>query len=211
MIQKKILTCVFAFSSVFCVAQGNVYRDSIQSYIDNYIEHHDVVIGDDKKYLRFFTPDSSYNIKARFKKINDGHWFSMETSGRIKKTFRVYGIAEFRIHDTVATLSLYQSQDLMQDSRYNRYLFLPFTDKTTGIESYHTGRYLDFAMDDIQNGILNIDFNKAYNPSCAYVSGKYNCPVPPPENNLPVAIKAGEMNFGKKEWPVKVDIEPGIR
>ena len=199
MTQKKVLSFLFAFSWLFCVAQRNDYRDSIQRYIHHYIEHHDVVTGDDKKYLRFFVPDSSYNIKAKFKKINDGAWFSLETSGPIKKTFRVYGIAEFSVHDTLVTLNIYQSKDLMQDSHYSRYLFLPFTDMTTGNESYHTGRYLDFTMDDIQKGVLNIDFNKAYNPSCAYVSGKYNCPVPPRENNLPVAIRAGEMNFSKKE------------
>ncbi|MEJ0106895.1 MAG: DUF1684 domain-containing protein [Bacteroidota bacterium] len=75
----------------------------------------------------------------------------------------------------------------------------PFTDLTTGNESYQTGRYIDFTVKDIKNGELVIDFNKAYNPSCAYVSDKYNCPVPPRENNLTIAIKAGgEMNFAKK-------------
>jgi uncharacterized protein (DUF1684 family) len=56
---------------------------------------------------------------------------------------------------------------------------------------------MDFVISDIKNGELRIDFNKAYNPSCAYVSAKYNCPVPPRENSLPIAIKAGELNFGK--------------
>ena len=198
-VPKKLLACILVFSFHFCIAQKNVYRDSIQNYIHNYVEQHDVISGDDKKYFRFFEPDSTYNIRATFQKTNNGPWFSMETSGPIKKTFREYGVAAFSIHDTVVTLRIFQSQELMQNSRYSQYLFLPFTDVTTGMESYHTGRYLDFATDDIKNGVLNIDFNKAYNPSCAYVSGKYNCPVPPRENNLPVAIKAGEMNFGKKE------------
>ena len=51
-------------------------------------------------------------------------------------------------------------------------------------------------MGDILNNMLVIDFNKAYNPYCAYATG-YNCPIPPRENNLPIAINAGEMNFGK--------------
>ena len=199
MIQKKLLVCFLLFSCRICLAQQNAYRDSIQNYIHDYVEHHDVISGDDIKYFRFFEPDSTYNINATFKKVDNGPWFSMETSGPIKKTFRVYGVAEFSIHDTVVTLRIYQSQKLMQDSQYSQYLFLPFTDITTGMETYHTGRYLDFSIGDIKNGTLNIDFNKAYNPSCAYVSGKYNCPVPPRENNLPVAIKAGEMNFDKKE------------
>ena len=55
---------------------------------------------------------------------------------------------------------------------------------------------MDFMLDDIKNNTLLMDFNKAYNPYCAYATG-YNCPIPPRENDLPVAIKAGEMAFGK--------------
>jgi uncharacterized protein len=199
MMQKIILIFIFIISSFFSFAQQNAYADSLKSYINNYIQTHDVINGDDKKYFCFFPADELYCVKAKFKKIINGQWFQMETSGRIKKAFRVYGVAEFSIHDTALTLNIYQSQNLMQDTQYNDYLFLPFTDLTTGIESYHTGRYIDFTIKDIKNRELTIDFNKAYNPSCAYVSGKYNCPVPPKENNLPIAIKAGEMNFGKKE------------
>jgi uncharacterized protein (DUF1684 family) len=53
-------------------------------------------------------------------------------------------------------------------------------------------------MDDIKNNKLVIDFNKAYNPYCAYVKNQYNCPIPPKENSLPVAIEAGEKDYGKK-------------
>ena len=85
----------------------------------------------------------------------------------------------------------------MNDEKYKNYLFVPYTDLTSGNKSYGGGKYLDFMMEDIQNNMLLIDFNKAYNPYCAYTSG-YNCPIPPRENNLLIAIKAGEMNFGKK-------------
>ncbi|MBS1576231.1 MAG: DUF1684 domain-containing protein [Bacteroidetes bacterium] len=185
------LFCSFAFSQ-------KSYSDSIKTYITHYIETHDAVSGNDTKYLRFYAPDKAYRVKAKFTKTNDNKWFKMETSGVIKKTFRVYGTVSFSIHDTAVSLNIYQMQSLMDDDKYKDYLFLPFTDLTTGNESYHTGRYLDFTIKDIKNGELEIDFNKAYNPSCAYVSGKYNCPIPPRENNLPVAIKAGEMNFAKK-------------
>jgi len=174
------------------------YSDSIKTYLNNYIETHDVISGDDKKYFRFYEPDKTYRVKAKFKKVSDGKWFKMETSGVIKKTFRVYGVASFSIHDTSLSLNIYQSQSLMEDDKYKDYLFLPFTDLTTGNETYHTGRYMDFTINDIKNSELEIDFNKAYNPSCAYVNGKYNCPVPPRENSLPIEIKAGEMNFAKK-------------
>ena len=84
----------------------------------------------------------------------------------------------------------------MQTEKYRNYLFVPFTDATTGDESYGSGRYLEFYIADIQNNTLQLDFNKAYNPYCAYAAG-YKCPIPPRENNLPLAIKAGEKNFAK--------------
>ncbi|MEI9910512.1 MAG: DUF1684 domain-containing protein [Bacteroidota bacterium] len=80
---------------------------------------------------------------------------------------------------------------------YREQLFLPFTDLTTGEETYTAGRYIDLTFNDIIGDKVVIDFNKAYNPYCAYISGKYNCPIPPKENNLTVAILAGEKNYGK--------------
>jgi uncharacterized protein (DUF1684 family) len=65
-----------------------------------------------------------------------------------------------------------------------------FKDRTSGRESYHLGRYLD--LDALDDGGYLVDFNRAYNPACAF-SAHYNCPVPPPENRLSVAIRAGEM------------------
>ena len=62
-----------------------------------------------------------------------------------------------------------------------------FTDATSGRESYRM-RYLGVAASD---GGYVLDFNRAYNPACAY-SPHYNCPIPPPENHLAVAIRAGE-------------------
>ncbi|MBS1608331.1 MAG: DUF1684 domain-containing protein [Bacteroidetes bacterium] len=191
------LTFTLSFLSASVFSQKS-YTDSIRAYFTNYIETHDVISGDDKKYFRFFEPDKNFLVKAKFTKAAESTWFRMPTSGVMQKTFRVYGTVNFFIHDTALALNVYQSQSLMDDDKYKDYLFLPFTDLTTGNESYHTGRYLDFTIRDIKNGELEIDFNKAYNPSCAYVSGKYNCPIPPRENNLPVAIKAGEMNFAKK-------------
>ena len=73
-------------------------------------------------------------------------------------------------------------------------LFYIFRDLTTGKETYPAGRFFYSALP--QNGTVVLDFNKAYNPYCAYAAG-YNCPIPPRENDLPVAIRAGEKNYGK--------------
>jgi len=174
------------------------YNDSLQSYIDGYVKDHEVVKGDDKKFLQFFPVDESYRVVANFEKAKDSKWFLMETSGHEKKMYRVYGTLSFTIHDVPARLNLYQAQNLLSDPGYKDYLVLMFTDKTSGDESYDVGRYLDFTLGDIKNNRLIIDFNKAYNPYCAYEKNKYNCPIPPKENNLQVAIRAGEKNYGKK-------------
>ncbi len=174
------------------------YTDSLQSYIDGYVKDHEVVRSDDKKFLKFFSIDESYRVTANFEKANDSKWFLMETTGHEKKMYRVFGTVSFGIHDTLVKLNLYQTQNLLSDPKYKDYLVLMFTDKTSGDESYDVGRYLDFTLGDIKNNKVVIDFNKAYNPYCAYEKDKYNCPLPPKENNLAVAIRAGEKTYGKK-------------
>jgi len=175
------------------------YKDSLQTYLDHYVKDHEVVQATDKKYFQFYTVNESYRVMATFEKAKDNKWFLMETSGLQKKTYRVYGTVSFTIHDTLVKANIYQSQNLLADPKYKDYLALMFTDKTTGDETYEAGRYIDLAVEDIKNNKLVIDFNKAYNPYCAYVKGKYSCPIPPRENYLPVAIEAGEKSFGKKK------------
>ena len=74
-------------------------------------------------------------------------------------------------------------------------LFVVFGDATNGKETYGGGRFVGVARPDV-NGKVVIDFNKAYNPPCAF-SPYATCPLPPPQNRLPVAIRAGEMTYEK--------------
>lgn len=171
------------------------YQDSLQDYITDYTANHEVVKDEGKANFRFFPVDERYRVIAKFVPTRDSNWFSMETSGAIKKTHRVYGTIHFTIDNMPVTLNVYQSQNLLTLDEFKDYLFLPFTDLTSGEETYTAGRYLDLRMKDIVNGQVLIDFNKAYNPYCAYVSGKYNCPIPPRENRLAVGIRAGERTY----------------
>jgi uncharacterized protein (DUF1684 family) len=91
-------------------------------------------------------------------------------------------------------LTIYQNIDLMNQQGYEDYLFIPFNDLTNGMETYGGGRYLDVQQGE--GDTLTLDFNKAYNPYCAY-NPKYSCPIPPDENKLDVEIRAGEKNFDK--------------
>ncbi|MET0462855.1 MAG: DUF1684 domain-containing protein [Chitinophagaceae bacterium] len=182
-----------------CIQAGaqKPYQDSIQRYIADYVQKHEVVDGQNKKYFRFFPPDETFKVTAKVNRTPNSKWFTMETSGTIRKTFRQYAILEFSIHDTLVHLPIYQSQGLMTSEEYKNHLFLPFTDLTSGESTYAAGRYIDLSITDIQHDLVTVDFNKAYNPYCAYVTGKYNCPVPPKDNQLEVAIAAGEQNYAK--------------
>ncbi|MGZ8537462.1 MAG: DUF1684 domain-containing protein [Flavisolibacter sp.] len=194
----KTLIFLFSFLLVANLTYSQSYKDSMEQFQKNYVLNHDVVKADDKKLMQFFPVSLQYKVNASFEKSENGNWFLIPTSGKLKKIYRVYGILKFQIRDTTIQLNLYQSQDLMASEKYKNFLFLPFTDATSGVDSYGSGRYIDIDVNDIQNNQLTIDFNKAYNPYCAYVSGVYNCPIPPKENHLSIAILAGEKNYLKQ-------------
>ena len=74
------------------------------------------------------------------------------------------------------------------------YFSIWFTDKTTGKETYHVGRYLDFELNTDPEFVYEIDFNRAFNPYCAY-SDLYTCAIPTKDDYLDFEIKAGEKNY----------------
>ncbi len=186
----------FFLVSMQCMSQPGVYEDSMRLFQKKYVANHEVVKGNEKAYIRFFKIVPGYRVSAHFEKLSDTAGFVMKTSGTKNKSYLRYGKLHFSIGDRNCELTIYQSKQLMLTSEYKNYLFIPFTDLTSGENSYGGGRYLDLLMEEIKKDSVDIDFNKAYNPYCAYTSG-YNCPIPPAENDLPVAIEAGEMNFDK--------------
>ena len=135
--------------------------------------------------LAYFTPDTDYVVPASLKLAQERIVIPMPTStGETRQEERV-GVLEFTLKGQAMTLSAFieaGSNDL------NR-LFVPFSDLTSGTETYAAGRYLD--LDRTPTGLYNIDFNKAYFPYC-YYNTTYDCPYPPRENRLPVAIRAGQ-------------------
>jgi len=151
----------------------------------------------DLQYLRFYEADSSYRVTATFEKSEKSEPFEMPTYSGIKKTYVQYGILTFELLGVKQTLNVYKSLGLQALPQYKDYLFLPFKDKTNGKESYGGGRYIDLTTKDIKDNVYILDFNKCYNPYCAYSNG-YNCPIPPKVNHLAVAIEAGEKNFGRE-------------
>ncbi|HET8885943.1 MAG TPA: DUF1684 domain-containing protein [Salinimicrobium sp.] len=138
----------------------------------------------------FFPIDENYKIVAKFDKAEDAVPFSMKTTTDRLPLYKIYGTATFEIEGKTYTLNIYQSEKITPG--YENHLFFPFTDLTNGEETYTGGRYIDLTIPE-GNSII-IDFNKAYNPYCAY-SGNYSCPIPPKENDLNTEIKAGIKYF----------------
>ena len=144
------------------------------------------------KGLDYFDTDTNFRKQARFTKQIAASTFTMPTTTDRLPFYRKYGLIHFTHNDTVHVLTAYQNMDILEKDSTYRGLFIPFKDFTNGITSYGGGRYIDIeipAGDSIQ-----LDFNMAYNPYCAY-DGRWSCPIPPDENHLQTYIQAGEKNF----------------
>ena len=151
----------------------------------------------DLKKIKFYKPNARYKVAASFEKIEDAPVFQMATYDGKSQDYRKYGLLKFKLDGKMHQLYVYQNLNLINVPGYKDYLFLPFKDTSNGTLTYGGGRYLDLRIDDIQQDRYIIDFNKCYNPWCAYSSG-YSCPIPPKENNLGISIPAGEKTYIKK-------------
>ena len=171
------------------------YVDSLQKFRKEYVQHHHVIKGEDTVYLQFFPVDSNYRVVADFKKTEDSAFTMQLTEGKTAKYLK-YGTVTFKLQNKTIPLHLYQSETLMKLPGYKNNLLIPFIDLSNGIGSYGGGRYLDVAITDIIDNKVTLDFNKAYNPYCAYTTG-YNCPIPTGENLIMLSINAGEKTYAK--------------
>ncbi|ETN95222.1 hypothetical protein SAMN04487906_1273 [Zhouia amylolytica] len=142
--------------------------------------------------LDFFPIDTNFIVKAKLTFTPDAEVFFMPTTTDRKTQERLYAVANFKIKDVDYNLNIYQSMALLDSEEYKDYLFLPFSDLTNGDATYGGGRYIDLRIPEGDE--IVIDFNKAYNPYCAY-NKKFSCPIVPNENNLSLAVKAGVKKF----------------
>jgi uncharacterized protein (DUF1684 family) len=197
---KKSMILALALSLFSSSAIAQSYNDSILQFRKNYEEEflkdqNSPLKASDLKNLRFYAPNIRYRVKASFTRTPEAKAFAMRTHANRDKTYRQYGILSFRINDTLLTLHIYQS--IGNAKAPEDYLFIPFTDLTNYEETFAGGRYIDLTTSDLHNNEFILDFNKCYNPYCAYADG-YACPIPPDENSLKVHIFAGEKLFDSK-------------
>ncbi|MBW2122513.1 MAG: DUF1684 domain-containing protein [Deltaproteobacteria bacterium] len=144
--------------------------------------------------LRYYPPDPHYRFEASLHEHADKKVLQIQdTAGNIRNFLR-WGEFHFKVGDKECRLQAYKT------SPREDQLFVPFKDSTSGKETYGAGRYLDLHHDGDRtpDGKWILDFNRAYNPWCAY-SEHYACPFVPPENTLEVHIRAGEKNYPSKK------------
>ena len=136
--------------------------------------------------LAYFPIDPAYAVPAAFREDppEARQRVEIQTSTHQTRHMERLGTLGFTLHGQALKLAAYREVGESADR-----LFVPFTDLTTGKETYQAGRFLD--IERSATGIYVVDFNAAYNPYC-YYNPTYDCPYPPKENRLSVAIRAGE-------------------
>ncbi len=135
--------------------------------------------------LSYFGIDPEYVASAELAASPREPSFEMPTSTGQRRQMRRAGALRFVLKGQPLQLTAFVEAEAADMRR----LFVPFGDRTNGTETYAAGRYLD--LERTPTGLYEVDFNKAYHPYC-YYNPTYDCPYPPPENRLPLPVRAGE-------------------
>jgi len=197
---KTILTLVFLMLLNFGFGQEKFDRTSVENFQKELnTEYADAktspLMAEDLavfKALDFYPINEKFFVTAKFIRTEDEKPFEMKTSTDRKPLYVKYGEAHFMIDGKSFQLNVYRNIELSKKEEYKDYLFLPFSDLTSGKESYIGGKYID--MKTPKGETIIIDFNTSYNPYCAY-NPKYSCPKVPLENDLNIEIRAGVKKF----------------
>ncbi len=145
----------------------------------------------DKKYqpIQYFTVDPEYKVRANLERLTSPQRVTIQNSDGSSAQYTKFAYASFKLQDQPLKILILKQAGF--GALPNAY-FTAFADNTSGRETYGGGRYLDLEIGKSDN--IEIDFNLAYNPYCAYID-EYSCPLPPAENVLPLAIIAGEKDY----------------
>lgn len=196
---QKVFFSILIFSMLLSplLAQEYSFQDEIEKYRE---EQNSEFLNPNKSPLTtaerelfaghdFFKADESYRVKARFEATPDAKPFALGTSKGGAQIYKRIGILHFQLSGKEYTLEAYLQVQRFQIQRQKPIVFLPLVDETTGKTTYGGGRYMHY--EGIPEGEeWVIDFNRLYNPYCAY-SDKYECPMVPEPNHLPISIEAG--------------------
>jgi len=136
------------------------------------------------KSLSYFPVAEKYKVRAELHRNSREQIVKISITDGSQREYYVHGNAHFHLEGKELDVTVYKPVKSESD-----YLFIPFYDATSADQTYGGGRYVEPVI--LENGFLEIDFNLAYNPYCAY-NHTYRCPIPPQENSLIVSILAGE-------------------
>jgi uncharacterized protein len=204
MIKKYFLFVFIVLISFSCSNKENViqmdqlYLSTLQQERENkdwemqYDSYSPFKVDSSAKFsaLKYYEPNNEFIFKSKLSKNNTQDTIKIfGTRGEERKAI-IEGYVLLKYNDKNFKLNIYKSFGPNSQSYHSIW----FTDQTTGKETYPVGRYLDFKLNDDPEFIYEIDFNRAYNPYCAY-SDLFTCPIPTKDDYLDFEIKAGEKNF----------------
>ncbi|WP_421763330.1 DUF1684 domain-containing protein [Ekhidna sp.] len=142
--------------------------------------------GEEYQEVEYFDPNPNFKVNGKLERFTSRETLTLGNSDGTTTAYLKFANVQFKITDQPCKLLILKALGFG-----NQYL-LAFGDATSGVETYGGGRYLDVVIG--KSDLVTLDFNKAYNPYCAYFDD-FTCPFPPRENLLEVEIKAGEKNY----------------
>ncbi len=142
----------------------------------------------DFRALEYFEINPEFKIKARLEAVDSDKLLVLPTNDGKEERYLKYAYANFILKGKQQRLLILQPMV----RQFQNKLMLIFTDETTGEETYGACRYIDLVKENDQS--ITIDFNRAYNPYCAYTD-EFSCPLPPVGNHITVAVSVGEKDF----------------
>jgi uncharacterized protein (DUF1684 family) len=140
------------------------------------------------KGLDYYPINPELRFQVRLERYSSPKTIRMATNTGEIRSGLLYGFFEFTAENQACRVQVYRLEEAFSQPA----LFIPFLDATSGVETYEGGRYID--LTENTSGIYDLDFNRAYNPYCAY-NPEYSCPAPPKENTLAAPIRAGEKKY----------------
>lgn len=196
---KLIILGIIAIAIGFIVAYSlggsdEFYSKQINEARDRYFQQlkfgKDSPIKDQKEFesLTYYNVKANYRVTSEVQLIKSKDVILLQTSANDSISYRKFAFLNFDLNSHQCQLTLFQNTTDETD------FFLPFTDETNGLESYGAGRYLPINYRGGKN--IELDFNRAFNPYCAY-NAAYSCPIPPKENHLALPVEAGEKAYQK--------------
>jgi uncharacterized protein (DUF1684 family) len=188
----RLALALICVSLAGCQPEGRPYGDEIAAWRaekDAFMRSDESPVPSDRRRdfppLPYYPVDEQFRVPAALRVARGDDTMEMSTSTGTRRAMRRIGTLEFTLLGQPMTLTAFAEASDRTLAR----LFVPFGDLTNVKETYRAGRYLD--LDRTPTGLYDLDFNRAYHPFCLF-NASFECPIPPRENHLEVAVRAGE-------------------